>query len=470
MSANNLIKSYSSKLGERNGTKRVWIESQKLFKVDFSKEMRFEPHYDFENKRVILKAGMSHKMTYREKNESLIIDILNKNVNEIFDGFEHVSIQLFENEIVIEPLKEEINQKIAKSKSNTNTPKSIEIFAGGGTLVKALHDAGVKTVAAIELEDKYLQNLEINNPNIVTHCGDLAKLDVDLLPKDANLLVAGLPCEGYSQSQLTDKKRENHPTGSLAFYVLNIVNIIRPAVVLIEEVPNFKNSAMAALCRYVLTSMGYYINETELIGSEFGALTKRKRFCMVASIKKGFEFDDNLKSNCSKTVKDILEIPIEDREWLSPENSSTISYSIEKEKEHIRKGEGFRLGRTYLEDKITPTITKGYYKNRLTDPILCHPFLEDTFSWFTPRELARINSLPEDFIIPNTKSTAGEIIGQGICYNAFYSIGKMLIEHFSSIEFDREAYELEKYKNEISANNVNYDDNSLKAFMSGSLF
>lgn len=46
MSANNLIKSYSSKLGERNGTKRVWIESQKLFKVDFSKEMRFVPHYD----------------------------------------------------------------------------------------------------------------------------------------------------------------------------------------------------------------------------------------------------------------------------------------------------------------------------------------------------------------------------------------------------------------------------------------
>lgn len=383
MSANTLIKSYSSKLGERNGTKRVWIESQKLFSVDFSKEMRFEPYYDFENKRVVLKPGMSHKMTYREKNESLIIDILNRNVNEIFEGFEHVCIKLYENEIVIEPLKEEIKQNFAKSKSNTNTPKSIEIFAGGGTLVKALHDAGVQTVVAIDLEDKYLQSLEANNPNIVTHCGDLAKLDVNLLPKDANLLVASLPCEGYSQSQLTDKKRENHPTGSLAFYVLNIVNVIRPAVVLIEEVPNFKNSAMAALCRYVFTSMGYHISETELIGSDYGSLTKRKRFCMVASIKKGFEFDESLKSTNSKIVQDILEIPVENREWLDAKNNATIAYSIGKEKEHIRKGEGFRIGRTYLEDTVTPTITKGYYAGRLTDPLLCHPSLPDTYSWFS---------------------------------------------------------------------------------------
>lgn len=465
-----LIKTYTSKLGERNNTKRVWIESKKLSNVEFSKDMRFEPYYDFENKKIILKAGFSHKISFRDKSESFIIDILNKNVNKIFDGFEHVSIQLFENEIIIEPLKEEKNQQFAKSKSNTNTPKSIEIFAGGGTLVKALHDAGIKTVAAIELEDKYLENLEINNPNVITHCGDLSKFDVDLLPRDANLIVAGLPCEGYSQSQLTDKKRENHPTGSLAFYVLNIINIIRPAVV-VEEVPNFKNSSMAALCRYVLTSMGYHISETELVGSEFGSLTKRKRFCMVAAIKKGFKFDDTLKSSNVKTVQEILEIPVEKREWLNPQNNGTITYSIEKEKEHIRKGEGFRIGRTYLNDYVTPTITKGYYKGRLTDPILVHPSLENTFSWFTPRELARINSLPEDFILPERKTTAGEIIGQGVCYSAFRTLGKMIVNHFSSLEYDEKLEKLNKFKSTIAtSNNVEYSDTQLNCFMSGSLF
>ena len=45
---------------------------------------------------------------------------------------------------------------------------------------------------------------------------------------------------------------------------------------------------MASMTRYVLDSMGYHIAETELVGSDYGSLTKGKRYCMVASIKKRF--------------------------------------------------------------------------------------------------------------------------------------------------------------------------------------
>ena len=383
MSNNPLIKSYSSKIGERNGTKRIWIESKKLHETQLAEHLRYEPFYDFENKRIILRPGFANKITVKEKTNSLVIDILNQNVNEIFEGFQHVVIKLYKDEVIIEPLKEEKDQQIAKQKAYSTNPTAIEIFAGGGTLVKALGDAGIKTVAAVELEDKYLQNLEANNPNVTTYCGDLAKLDISMLPK-ADMVVAGIPCEGYSQAQTKKtEKFEAHPTGSLEFYVLKIIDAIRPAVVLIEEVPNFKSSAMASMTRYVLDSMGYHISETELVGSDYGSLTKRKRYCMVASIKKGFEFDDSLKKINTRTVRDILEVPVENRDWLDKNNSATISYSLEKEKEHIRKGEGFRIGRTYLDDKVTPTITKGYFKGRLTDPILCHPTIPDTYSWFS---------------------------------------------------------------------------------------
>lgn len=470
MSSNNLIKMYSSKLGERNGTRRIWIESKKLNETKLAQNLRYEPEYDFEAKRIILKPGFTNKISTRDKTNSLVIDILNKNVNEIFKGFNHVVVKLYNDEVIIEPLKEEKEQQIAKSKAFSKTPTAIEIFAGGGTLVKALSDAGIKTVAAVELEDKYLQNLETNNPNVTTYCGDLAKLDISMLPK-ADMVVAGIPCEGYSQAQTKkSEKFEAHPTGSLGFYVLKIIDAIRPAVVLIENVKNFKSSAMATMTRYVLDSMGYHISETELVGSDYGSLTKRKRYCMVASIKKGFEFDDSLKKINTRTVRDILEVPVENRDWLDKNNSATISYSLEKEKEHIRKGEGFRIGRTYLDDKVTPTITKGYFQGRLTDPILCHPTIPDTYSWFTPRELARINGLPEDFLLTDTKSTNGEIIGQGVCYEAFNAVGKMIINHFTSEEFDADKHKLDLFKSTISVNNINYTDEQLSCFMSGSLF
>ena len=471
MSANHLIKVYSSKIGERNGTKRIWIESKKLNETKLAQNLRYEPEYDFEAKRITLKTGLVNKISTRKKSNSLVIDILNQNVNEIFKGFQHVVIKLYKDEVIIEPLKEEKDQQIAKQKAYSTNPTAIEIFAGGGTLVKALSDAGIKTVAAVELEDKYLQNLEANNPNVTTYCGDLAKLDISMLPK-ADMVVAGIPCEGYSQ----DKKKKSEkfgaqPTGLFGFYVLKIIDAIRPAVVLIEEVPNFKSSAMASMTRYVLDSMGYHISETELVGSDYGSLTKRKRYCMVASIKKGFEFDDSLKKINTRTVRDILEVPVENRDWLDKNNSATISYSLEKEKEHIRKGEGFRIGRTYLDDKVTPTITKGYFKGRLTDPILCHPTIPDTYSWFTPRELARINGLPEDFLLTDTKTTNGEIIGQGVCYKSFNAVGKMIINHFNSVEIDLEAEKLNSFKLSLDqSNNVDYSDEQLNCFMNGSLF
>lgn len=471
MSVNPLIKSYTSKIGVKSGSRRIWLESKKIHETEMAQHLRYEPVYDFENKKIILKPGFTNKITQREKNNALIIDILNRNVNEIFDGFEHVVIKLYSDEIVIEPLKEEINQKIAKAKVYSKNPTAIEIFAGGGTLLRAMSDAGIKTVAAVELEDKYLENLELNNPNITTYCGDLAKLDISLLP-DADTLIAGIPCEGYSASQLGNKKAEEHPTGSLGFYVLKIISEKRPGLVLIEEVPNFKNSAMAAMTRYVLKSMGYHLTETILKGDEYGSLTRRKRFCMVASMKKGFEFDDSYRETTMKTVADILEIPYEERKWLNKDNSDTIAYSIHKELEHIRKGEGFRLGRTYVTDSIVGTVTKGYTKGRLTDPILTREKDgQEEFSWFTPRELARINGLPDDFnFASDSKSTKSEIIGQGVCYEAFLAVGKMIVNHFNSVEIDKEAIKLEEFKSTMSMNNSDYGDEQLSCFMSGSLF
>ena len=77
MSKNPLIKSYSSKIGDRNGTKRIWIESKKLHETQLAEHLRYEPIYDFENKRIILKPGFSNKITVKEKTKSLVIDILN---------------------------------------------------------------------------------------------------------------------------------------------------------------------------------------------------------------------------------------------------------------------------------------------------------------------------------------------------------------------------------------------------------
>lgn len=427
-----MIKAYELTLGEHRGNKRVWIESKKISETSLSNTMRYEPVYDMEAKKIILKKGDSHKITHRKKSNRPLIDINNSKVSEIFESNKRIIVKLFNDKIEISPSHEDTEQQRASNKNNSYNPTFIEAFAGGGTLVRSLRDAGLKPVAAIELEDAYLENLEANNKDedLFTYCGDLSRLDIGLLP-DADIVSGGIPCEGYSKSQLSKSKKESHPTGSLGFFFLKIIDHIRPSVVLIEEVPDFGNSAMAAMARYVLRGMGYNISETMLLGTDKGSLAKRKRYCMVASMKSKFVFDET-KWKTNKTISDILEIPLEDRDWLDATNSGTIAYSLKAEIEHKKKGNGFKIGRTSHTDDNAVTITKGYYKGRLTDPILIHPTKKDTFSWFTPRELARINGLPEDYILIDDlpKTRAGEVIGQGVCYQSFNELGKDILRHF----------------------------------------
>lgn len=455
----NLIKAYSLNLGDHRGNKRVWIESKRISETELANDMSYLPVYDKKNKRVSLVQGKERKITARSNGRS-VIDLNNNTITEMFDGHTQVIVKIATDSIIIEPLEEEVKQREARSKATASAPTFLEVFAGGGTLIRSLKDAGLTPVGAVELEDKYLENTEANNPDIFTYCGDLAKLDVSLLPR-ADIVSGGIPCEGYSQSQLGTKKQESHPTGSLGFYFLKIVDTIRPAMVLIEEVPNFGNSAMAAMAKYVLSSMGYSISEQVLCGSDYGSLTKRKRYVMVASIKDKFDFERVEKSVCTKTVADILEIPMDEREWHTAESNASVATMLRREVEHRAKGNGFSMGRAYPSDTTVATITKGHYKIRLTDPILAHPDSEH-YSFFTPRELANINGLPRDFILPDVKVTAGEIIGQGVCYEAFYALGKEIKKHFSlsGVEVG-EA---------VVANNSQYRTEELKAFSAGVLF
>jgi len=440
---NKLLKAISKEIPIHKDNKRIWIESNKIHATSLSNNLTY--HYEINTRKKQLRIVSSEcddrKITLR-KNNTPIIDINNKEITTLFIGVEKITIKIYDNEIIVEPLKEGALQQKAKNKLKTRDIKFFDIFAGSGTLSKALSDSGMKPVGAIEYEDKYLQNYENNNKDVFTYNTDVANIDYGLLPKDITVLTGGIPCENFSTSGISKQcslgqgTKEAGHTGSLGYFFLQAVEKIRPAVVLIEEVVGFQKSAMADIIRAVLSMRGYKISEKILTGTNYGSMTKRKRYCLVATISDTpFKFSNNSQMNF-RTVSNILEVPIADRVWLDKDNSKSIAYSLKKEQAHIVKGDGFRMARAHLNDTIIATITKGYYKNRLTDPILVHPEDNNKFSWFTPRELARINGLPDSFILPNgkrDKTKSGEMIGQGVCYEAFYSVATDIVKHIKGI-------------------------------------
>ena len=412
------LKYKNSILGTHRGNKRVWIEKARLNETDF--EIGKHIDVDIKRHKMIITVSESGERIVSKRRGDPVIDVNSQKVSEAFDGIDEITMRIERDRIIITPLKEEMEQKKALRKIGKKRPTFVDLFAGSGLLSEAMKQAGAIPVAAVEIDGRYLENYEKNHPQALTFQTPIEKLDMSLLPS-ADVVLGGVPCENYSLSGISKqqscglKSKEAGSTGSVAFFLLQAVAQIRPHTVVIEEVLGFGKSAMADIVRSVLSAYGYsHQHESILNGKDYGSMTTRKRFCLVATMKEGFQFRLPQPSLFRKQFGDILEIPVEEREWLTEENSATIKTYYRRMREHKAKGNGFRMMVFGISDELTGTFTKGFYKRRITDPLLKHPSVEGAYSFLTPRELARVHGLSDSFILPPSKTVAGEIIGQGV--------------------------------------------------------
>lgn len=98
-----------------------------------------------------------------------------------------------------------------------------------------------------------------------------------------DVLVAGPPCQGHSD--LNNHTRRRDPKNALYLKVARAVEVLRPGVVIIENVPPVKWDKQDVVGRTVraLELLGYLVEGSVIDASRFGVPQRRKRFILVAS-------------------------------------------------------------------------------------------------------------------------------------------------------------------------------------------
>lgn len=255
----------------------------------------------------------------------------------------------------------------------------------------------------------------------------MEEVEYSKLPK-VEMLIAGLPCTGASLSGLAKnglKRAEEHETaGPLFVAFLEAIKVLNPAMVVLENVPNYQNTASYTVIQSVLTALGYEVHDTIL--ENMGSLEERKRLCMVATTK-GIHFDFNNVvpiRQAESTISEILEdIPDDSPRWKD------FAYLDEKEKRDKKAGKGFRRQILDGSEDRCGTAGRGYAKARSTEPFLKHPTTGKQ-RLFTPVEHARIKTIPEELVAGLSDTVAHEILGQSVIHTAFVAVGKEVGNRF----------------------------------------
>jgi DNA (cytosine-5)-methyltransferase 1 len=186
----------------------------------------------------------------------------------------------------------------------------IDLFAGCGGLSLGLLQAGWQGLFAIEKSplafETYKHNLVDSNKftyswpswlsTQATTCGDLLenyKKNLESLAGKVDLIVGGPPCQGFS---IAGKRNPADPRNKLTEQYLDLVSIIKPRFLVIENVAGFnakfKKSTSdelsipsdipyAELVKARLRNLGYQVSSGLVNCSQFGVPQNRVRFLMI---------------------------------------------------------------------------------------------------------------------------------------------------------------------------------------------
>lgn len=437
---------YIKKLGQNRGAPRVWLEGTQTERAGFVPGQRFD--VEVQGQMVVLQANpdgsrvVSGKKVGERNNP--IIDINSKELLAMFDGMAAIRIVVKKDQIYLLPLASEVKkrerfQRLREKLENGDELTIGSLSHGGGILSHAIHSglklAGIDSRLAFanEIRGELLEHASVhndawsNNTQVLsTPMQELAFDDrgVASIPK-VEILEMGLPCSGASRAGRSKRglvHPEAHPdVGHLVVSALVIVSKANAAIVILENVPEYAQSASADILRNQLRDMGYKTHERVLNGKAWGTLENRNRWCMVA-VTDGIAFDfEQLQPPGTNLhiIDDVLDKTItkDDPRWRS------FQYLKDKEVRDAEKGNSFGMQVVSPEDSSVPTLRKGYHKGGSTDPLIQHPDNPELLRQFTAEEHARIKEVPVELIQGLSNTIAHEVLGQGIVYPPFRDVG-----------------------------------------------
>ena len=182
--------------------------------------------------------------------------------------------------------------------TETDELTAVDLFAGAGGSSRGLRDAGFRVVGAVENDEDAAATLAANHPDVKVTVADIAgvcparfRADLGLDRGELTLLTACPPCQGFSSLGLRDS---GDVRNDLIAQVWRFAEELRPAAVLVENVPGLARDPRWTQLRDTAAEHGYSFDSWTVNATDFGVPQRRRRLIGIAVRGLGIAFPDAL--------------------------------------------------------------------------------------------------------------------------------------------------------------------------------
>lgn len=307
--------------------------------------------------------------------------------------------------------------------------KVIDLFAGIGGIRLGVEQAfgSVDCVFTSEIDKHAVTTYKANFKDGHVF-GDIKQIDASDVP-DHDILLAGFPCQPFSQAGL--KKGFTDTRGTLFFDIERILLAKQPKAFLLENVKQLKGHDKGRTFQTIidhLNKAGYKVFYEILKARDFGLPQNRERIYIVGFLDHSINFEFPKPTNLPTRVGDILDNVVDEKYTISDK-----LWSGHKRRKELNKlnGKGFGYGLFNKESAYTNTISARYYKDG--SEILIEQEGKNPRK-LTPREAARLQGFPEEYVIPVSDAQAYKQFGNSVAVPVIKAIATEIKKALNKIE------------------------------------
>lgn len=355
----------------------------------------------------------------------------------------------------------------------------IDLFSGCGGLSLGFRQANFDVIRAVEIDPGIADTYIANHPETDMIVDDIRNIDNTgvFQEGDADVIIGGPPCQGFSMAGARIRGGFiDDPRNYLFRHYFNVVRTVRPTVFVMENVKGITTMQGGRIFEEILRSFSspelldgrpYHLYHRLVRAALFGIPQKRERMILMGTTREDIDFD----ALWSETEQDIRResphyfdmVTVRDaignlgattddgrvvnpapqtqyqqylacgNEFLTNHTQTRHSPIATDRMRRVANGENF----TVLEETIRSVHSGSYGRlswdgqaptitTRFDTPAggrFIHPVEDRTLS---PREAARIQSFPDDFVFRGTKTSICKQIGNAVPPKISYFLARLV--------------------------------------------
>lgn len=334
----------------------------------------------------------------------------------------------------------------------------IDLFSGAGGMSLGFSEAGFENLFAVEIDKSFSDTYKKNFPNHHLFVKDIQNIDAKALKKivsgkDIDTIIGGPPCQGFSLAGRIGRTFVEDDRNFLFKEFVRVVDTLKPKTFVMENVARMASHNKGNTIKEIVDSfvkIGYSVQYKILQAADFGVPQKRQRIFIV-----GTRNDLNLSFEFPKTIYEIeeymtVEEAISDLPKLeSGENSNIPNHNAMNHSAQMLEKMSYITdggNRSEIPEHLRPKSgdARKYIKyNSCLPSVTVTGDMRKIFHYSqnraaTSRELARLQSFPDDFIFEGNNISVQQQIGNAVPPRLAYFVALAVSEALSKEDVKNE--------------------------------